>query len=144
MTQNAILQVINETPVTIEEINLYQQIIGSSMYAMVVSRPNIVYTVEALARHMLKSQKEHWITVRHLLRSLNTTKVLEITYEKIATSGLKDIEVFSSSDSDWAGNHKTRKSTSSYIFTLNKAAITWSSRLQKMVALSSMEAEYMS
>ena len=113
------------------------------MYAMVVSRPDIAYTVGALARHVQNPQKEHWNAVWHLLRYLNTTKALGITYQGISTSGPKDIEVIGMSDSDWAGNRETRRSTSSYVFTLNGAAITWSSRLQKTVALSSMEAEYM-
>ena len=46
------------------------------------------------------------------------------------------------SDSDWAGDHDTRKSTSGYVFNVGSAVISWSLKLQSTVALSSCEAEY--
>ena len=108
MPQNAILQGTDETPATKEEIKLYQQIIGSVMYAMVVSRPDIAYTVGALARHVQNPQKEYWNAVWHLLRYLNTMKVLGITYQgtptPISAPSPTNIEFISMSDSDWVGD----------------------------------------
>lgn len=52
-------------------------------------------------------------------------------------------ELIGYSDSDWAGDAKTRRSTTGYLFILGGAAISWSSRKQQTVALSTMEAEYM-
>ena len=46
-------------------------------------------------------------------------------------------------DSDWGGDYTTRKSTTGYIFLLSKTSVSWSSKLQKSVAISSCEAEYM-
>lgn len=53
-----------------------------------------------------------------------------------------DLRIRGYSDSDWAGEHATRKSTSSFIFMINRGPVSWSSKKQSMMVLSSIEAEY--
>ena len=74
----------------------------------------------------------------HALRYVKATSTLGITYHPNS-----DLILTGYSDSDWASDINTRRSTTGYMFTLAGGAISWNSRLQKTVALSSTEAEYM-
>ena len=83
---------------------------------------------------------EHWKAVKRVLHYVKGTLDLGITY-----SGAKDSSLTPQgySDADWASDCIDRKSISGYVFTLGGGAITWSSKKQQTVALSSTEAEYM-
>ena len=78
----------------------------------------------------------HWIDARNLLRCLQDTISHGLRY----TTG--DVRLFGYKDADWAGNVEDRKSTSGCCFSLGSASISWMSRKQKSVALSTAEAEY--
>ncbi|KAJ9515817.1 hypothetical protein QJQ45_008657 [Haematococcus lacustris] len=98
--------------------------------------PDIAYAVGALARHLAAPTQQHWAAAKAVLSYLKGT----------ASQGL----VFGGSDSlqgycdaDYAGDKDTARSTTGYVFTLHGAAISWSSRLQPTVAMSTAEAEYM-
>ncbi|KAJ9534588.1 hypothetical protein QJQ45_022193 [Haematococcus lacustris] len=100
------------------------------------TRPDIAYAVGALARHLAAPTQQHWAAAKAVLSYLKGT----------ASQGL----VFGGSDSlqgycdaDYAGDKDTARSTTGYVFTLHGAAISWSSRLQPTVAMSTAEAEYM-
>jgi len=75
---------------------------------------------------------------RHTLGYLYTTRELQINY-----GGAPDINVRGYADANWGGDVDTRKSTTGYVFVVNNGAISWTSRRQTTVALSTMEAEYM-
>ena len=118
----------------------YMSLVGSLLYAAMVTRPDIAYGVQVLGRHLQSSGPEHWDAAKRLLRYLKGTRELGIVY-----GGHKEpLELVGYSDSDWAGDHETRRSTTAYLFQLAGGAISWKSRLQPTVALSSTEAEYMS
>eukprot|EP00253_Pinus_taeda_P025224 PITA_25224 len=100
------------------------------------------YVVKILKRHKLCSQHIvephhiHWIGAKNLLRYLRGT----ITYGLRYTTG--DVRLLGYTDADWAGNVEDCKSTSRCCFSLGSASISWMSRKQKSVALSTAEAEY--
>jgi len=75
---------------------------------------------------------------RHTLGYLYATRELQINY-----GGAPDINVHGYADANWGGDVDTRKSTTGYLFVVNNGAISWTSRRQTTVALSTMEAEYM-
>ena len=114
----------------------YSQLIGSLMYLSVCTRPDISQAVGALARHMAKPTTEHWTAAKGVLRYVSGTASCGITF------GPKlDIQAYC--DADYAEDRDTRRSTTGYVFTLGGGAISWSSRLQPTVAVSTTEAEYM-
>ncbi|KAH7301632.1 hypothetical protein KP509_23G035000 [Ceratopteris richardii] len=96
------------------------------------------HAVGVVSRFMANPGKAHWEAVKSILRYLKGTKNKCICY------GKDPLELKGFCDSDMAGDVDTRKSTSGYIFTLAGGAISWCSRLQKIVALSTTEAEYIS
>eukprot|EP00253_Pinus_taeda_P021843 PITA_21843 len=98
----------------------YASAVGSLMYAMVCTRPDITHEVGVLSRFMSKLGKGHWIVVKRVFRYLRGT-----------------------SDYDWAGDLDQRRSTSGYVFNLFGGVVSWMSKKQSVEALSTTEAEYM-
>ena len=103
---------------------------------LVNSRLDICFTVNAFSQHMVEPHHIHWIGAKNLLRYLRGT----ITYGLRYTAG--DVRLFGYTDADWAGNEVDCKITSGCCFTLGSASISWMSRKQKSVALSTAEVEY--
>ncbi|MCO5553380.1 hypothetical protein L7F22_006901 [Adiantum nelumboides] len=87
---------------------------------------------------MANPGKLHWDAVKSIMRYLKGTKNKRLYY------GKGPLELTGFCDSNMAGDVDTRKSTSGYVFTLAEGAVSWCSRLQKIVALSTTEAEYIS
>ena len=120
-----------------EDISLYRSIVGKLLWLSVCTRPDITTAVSRLSRALQKPSKKHWIGAKRLLRYLKNTKTHGLTY------GGGDLVLHGWSDSDWAGTaNPGRRSTSGWIFLLNGAAVSWSSKPQQTAALSSTEAEY--
>ncbi|KAG9449468.1 hypothetical protein H6P81_009433 [Aristolochia fimbriata] len=114
----------------------YSSAVGSLMYAMVCTRPDIAFVVGVVSRFLANLSKEHWAAVKWILRYLKKTSRLCLCF-----GGSKPIlEGFT--NADWAGDLDGRKSTSGYLFTFAGGAISWQSKLQKCIALSTTEAEY--
>jgi hypothetical protein len=130
------------TPAEVEAMKdvPYCEAVGSLMFAMVVSRPDIAYAVGNVCRFMHNPGKLHWKAVQHILRYLRGHSKLGLTFRGQPGDLLK---LHGYSDSDWAGDRDTRRSTTGFVFKLCGAAVSWKSRLQKTPALSSTEAEYM-
>jgi hypothetical protein len=116
----------------------YRSIIGSLRY-IVNTRPDLAYSVGVVSRHMEAPTKQHWGTVKHILRYLKGTVEFGCKYERGAE--LKPL-LLGYSDSDFAGDTESRKSTTGVVYFLGKSVVTWASQKQKIVALSSCEAEY--
>jgi hypothetical protein len=116
----------------------YQTLIGTLMYLMVSTRPDICHAVGVLAQFMHQPGKAHWDAAKRVLKYLQGTKSIKLTYS--FSPSLFQIDAFA--DADWAGDLDTRKSTSGYLVRANGTAIAWASRKQKSVATSTMEAEY--
>ena len=119
----------------------YQAVVGALLYAAMCTRPDIAFAVQQLSRHLQATTAAHWTVAKRVLRYLQGTKALGITYHSSADRDTPT--VYGYSDSDWGGDLDTRRSTTGYVFMLGGAVISWSSRLQPTVALSSTEAEYM-
>uniref|UniRef100_A0AAV1V6R7 Uncharacterized protein n=1 Tax=Peronospora matthiolae TaxID=2874970 RepID=A0AAV1V6R7_9STRA len=86
---------------------------------------------------MENPQQEHWTTVKHIFRYLQGTKSHGLRFQPS-----DKIDFRGYSDADWAGDHADRKSTSGYTFMLMGAPVSWGSKKQSSVSLSTSEAEY--
>ncbi|KAL6195864.1 hypothetical protein ACLB2K_031481 [Fragaria x ananassa] len=109
---------------------------NSLMYAMVCTRLNIAHAVGVVSRYLSNSGSEHWEAVKWILKYLRGTSKLCLSF---GGSG-SILEGFT--DADLAGDLDNIKSTSGYLFTFCEGAVSWQSKLQKCVALSTTEAEY--
>ena len=114
----------------------YQSIIGSQMYAMLCTRPDIAFTISQLSQFNSCPITAHLAAAKRCLRYFRHTLDIGLTF-----SGSNGLVLEAFSDADW-GAGEDRKSVSGYIFLLAGAAICWQSRKQSTVALSSTEAEY--
>ena len=118
----------------------YSNAVGSLMYAMVYTRPDISHAVGTVSRYMHNPGKEHWQAVKWILRYIQKTLDVGLIFEKDDMVGQ---HVVGYCDSDYAGDLDKRRSTTGYVFTLAKTPVSWKSTLQSTVALSTTEAEYM-
>lgn len=118
------------------EVREYQRVVGSLMYAMVATRPDLGYAVGALSRHLANPGPEHWTAAKRVLRYLAGTPTMSLSF------GDGTLDLVGYTDADFAPP-PTRQSTSGYLFILNGGAISWASKRQKSVATSTTEAEYM-
>lgn len=114
----------------------YASAIGSLMYAMVCTRPDIGHAVGVVSRFMSNPGKAHWEAVKWILRYLRGTT------EKCLYFGKGELQVQGFVDADFGGEVDHRRSTTGYIFTVGTTAVSWMSQIQKIVALSTTEAEY--
>ncbi|GFY51383.1 retrovirus-related Pol polyprotein from transposon TNT 1-94 [Trichonephila inaurata madagascariensis] len=115
----------------------YREAGGNLMFLAIVTRPDIVYAVGVLSQVLDKPQQIHWTMVKRILRYLNGTKRWGILY-----LGVSSATVESYSDSDYAGDPLTRRSTSGMVFKNNGGAIAWRNQRQNCIALSPTEAEF--
>ncbi|KAI3655909.1 hypothetical protein MP638_003672, partial [Amoeboaphelidium occidentale] len=118
----------------------YKEMIGSLMYAMLGTRPDIAFAIGFLCRFMSDPAVEHWKALRRVLTYLVNTKDFKLQFGPHPTKETGAIRGFS--DSDFAANPADRKSTTGYIVTFYNGAISWSSKRQHRVARSTTEAEY--
>ncbi|KAL5724118.1 hypothetical protein ACHQM5_007419 [Ranunculus cassubicifolius] len=115
---------------------LYKQIVGSLMY-LTTTRPDIMYAVSLISRYMDCPTAMHLHAAKRILRYLQGTKHFGILYQR----GTK-AELVGYTDSDYAGDPDDRKRTSGYVFMLGEAVVSWSSKKQPLVTLSTTEAEF--
>ena len=115
----------------------FREAVGALMHLMTATRPDIAYAVGYVSRFMENPQQEHWIAVKRIFRYLQGTKEHGIRYQPS-----DEINFRGYSDADWAGDHFDRKSTSGYAFVLLGGPISWGSKKQSSVSLSTSEAEY--
>jgi hypothetical protein len=117
----------------------YREAIGSLMYLMLCTRPDIANALGCVAKYCDGYDQSHWIAVKRIIRYLNTTKDLKLTYGIGPEIGLECY-----ADASWGDDLNTRRSTTGYLTKLDGNIISWKSQRQPTVALSSTEAEYMS
>ncbi|KAL7278680.1 hypothetical protein ACG7TL_007682 [Trametes sanguinea] len=116
----------------------YQSLIGSLLYAALGTRPDIDFAVNRLSKYNANPSDAHWHYAKYVLRYLQGTKHFRLRYDGASNDGLL---VYS--DSDWGEDRDNRRSTSGYVFLMAGGAISWASRRQPTVSLSSTEAEYL-
>ena len=122
---------------TLTEQKEYQSMVGSLMYAMLATRPDLAQLIQQISQFSQKPTKNHEKATKHGFRYLNGTIDEGITY-----NGNLGIKLECWSDANWGGE-EGRESVSGFVFTLAGGAITYSSKKQGSVALSSTESEYM-
>ncbi|KMQ82746.1 retrovirus-related pol polyprotein from transposon tnt 1-94, partial [Lasius niger] len=114
----------------------YRSLIGSLMYLATSTRPDIAYAVSALGQYNSDYGLEHWKAAKRVLRYLQGTKHFKLVFKKTN----KPLVGFA--DADWGADVDHRRSYTGYVFQMANTAISWMSRKQKSVAMSSTEAEY--
>jgi hypothetical protein len=115
----------------------YRAVVGSLMYLATSTRPDLSTTVGILSKYTNEPKWGHWNAAMRALRFLKGTQDVGITFNKNSTS-----EIIGYSDSDWAGDTDTRKSTYGYVFTSAGGPIMWKSKKSPTIATSTAEAEY--
>ena len=120
------------------EKRLYQQLIGTAMYAMVQTRPDIAFSVQWLSRQLQEPTVAHLKAAKRLLSYLYGTKELAIQYGGATANAVPE----GYTDSDFAGCKATARSTYGYLFTVGRGAVSWKSKRASTVALSTLEAEF--
>lgn len=116
----------------------YSSAVGSLMYAMVGTRPDLAYDVGLISRFMSSPSQEHWQAVKWVMRYIRNTVDLKLTF----TKGDK-VQVADYCDSDYAADLDKRISITGYVFQVGGNTVSWRSGLQHVVALSTTEAECM-
>jgi transposase InsO family protein len=129
-------------------IQQYQSAVGAIMYAMLGTRPDIAFAVASLSQFSSNPGQSHWAAVRHVLRYLCGSAHYKLTYGPAPSltpesSILRLPTLQGYCDSDWGADRDDRRSVTGYVFMLGGGAVSWQSKKQHTVALSSVEAEYM-
>jgi len=114
----------------------YAQLVGAVLYASTVSRPDLAHAASILSRYISKWSKVHYAAAKHLLRYIKGTTDYALTFRAVK-------QTVGYCDADWGGDLDTRRSTTGYLFKIFGGVVSWRSRRQPTVALSTTEAEYM-
>lgn len=115
----------------------FRSAVGSLAYLADMTRPDISYAVNQLARRLTAPTQNDWIRVKQVMRYIKATTPYGIWYPSMKTK-----EVLTGySDSDFAGDKESSKSRTGYIVSFNSSAVHWKTQLQKHTTLSSTEAE---
>ena len=118
------------------DVSKYQSMVGSLLYAAMATRPDIAYAVSCVSKFNSSPTKTHMTALKRIFQYLKYSSNLALKLEK---SG-KGLLCYS--DADWAGDQDDRHSTTGNVFMLGGGAISWISKKQSVVALSTAEAEY--
>ncbi len=115
---------------------------GSLIYLFTCTRPDFSFVVSKSSQHFAELTEQHWTTVKHAFRYFKGTAEQGLFFRRNYTEKL-GLRVYS--DADWVSDTKYRRSTSGYCVSLNERSslISWKTRKQSTVALSTCEAEYM-
>src|ERR1700744_3282206 len=116
----------------------YQQVIGSLLYLSLGTRADISYAVAKMSQFSVNPSQDHLNRAYYIIRYLLGTAEYSLIYDGGSGEGF-----FANSDSDHASDPDSRRSQTGYVLKLAKGLVSWSSYLQKTVALTSTEAEYM-
>lgn len=119
-------------------VTMYRSLVGGLMYRT-HTRPDLAYSVGILARFMQTPSKHHLGVAKKVLCYIAGTTQLGLWYER-----KNNVQLIGYTDNDWAGSLDDRKSVSANLFLIGNGAVSWCSKKQNTVALSSTEAEYIS
>ena len=128
----------NEEERAAMEVIPYRSLVGSLMYLAVCTRPDLAMGVSTLSRFCQDPGMLHWEAAKRLLRYVKGSAGDGLLYGKGEEVGL-----WGYSDASYGSDPETKRGRSGFIMMSGGAAISWGSKLQEVVALSSTEAEYM-
>eukprot|EP00963_Diacronema_lutheri_P011302 scaffold1360_cov595-Pavlova_lutheri.AAC.1 len=124
----------------------YQQLVGQLLYLSTTVRPDIAHAAAVLSRYMSKPAQEHWKAAKRVLKYLKGTRTHGLClgqHEPESANAEMGLELTGYCDSDFGTDVDTRRSRTGFLFLLNGSLVAWYSKLQKTVATSTAEAEYM-
>jgi hypothetical protein len=130
------LKLLIDTSSELIATTLYRQIIGSLMY-LTNTRPDICFFVNTLSQFLVEPRHVHLVATKHVMRYLKGTLHCGLGYD-----GDHDFRLTGYTDSDSAGSVSNGKSTSGCFFSLGSTMISWQSRKQSRISLSTIEAKY--
>jgi hypothetical protein len=119
----------------------YQQIVGSLMYAALATRHDISLAVAALCRYNSRPITSQLTAARRVLQYRKSTASFRLHFSSSSSTNSND-RLTGYTDSDWANDNTDRKSQGGHVFLLSNGAISWRSRKQDLIAISTLEAEY--
>lgn len=114
----------------------FRRLVGSLIY-LTITRPDIVYSVGVISQFMDQPCIGHLVAAKRVLRYVKGTINFGLMYKEKLPS-----ELYGFVDADWAGDINDRRSTTGYCFSIGSAVISWCSKKQTSLALSTCEAEY--
>ncbi|KAK8597147.1 hypothetical protein V6N12_065623 [Hibiscus sabdariffa] len=115
----------------------YASVIGSIMYAMICTRPDLSYALSMTSRHQANPGEGHWVAVKNILKYLRRTKDVFLVY-----GGEEQLSIKGYTDASFQTDKDDSRSQSGFVFRLNGGAVSWKSSKQDTVADSRTEAEY--
>ncbi|GJV09848.1 retrotransposon protein, putative, ty1-copia subclass [Tanacetum coccineum] len=118
----------------------YANAVGSLMYLMMCTRPDIAYAVSIVSRYLANPGKNHWEAVKWILKYLKGTVDVGLVYGR--DQG-KHVDVDGFMDADYHKDPDKGRSITGYVFMVYGYVVSWKATLQHAVALSTTEAEYM-
>jgi hypothetical protein len=130
----------DKVALTPSEHETFRVILGSVNFLCMCTRSDIAFAISVISRRKTAPTQLHMKQLVRLLRYLNGTRPMGITYGRPSQDNVDDIKVFS--NSDWAANTTTKRSQSGEVVMLNGGAVSWTSKQQEVVALSTAKAEY--
>ena len=128
----------NTEPIDTELRSHFQTVIGSLLYLMLGTRPDIAFAVTHLSRHATNPSQDHLNKALYICCYLIGTSTYPLVYNGGSGAGL-----IACTDSDWGSDPTSRLSQTGFYLKLANGLISWTSRVQKTIAYSSTEAEYM-
>ena len=113
----------------------YREAVGSLMYAVLGTRPDISYAISTVSRFCSNPGTPHWEAVQRIYRYLIGTKDLRLTYEWTR----KPLQGYTDADGSMS---EDQKAVLGYVFLIDGGAMSWASKKQEIVSLSTTESEY--
>ena len=134
------LKSCEEPNVENKDISEYRRMVGTLIYSMTCTRPELAFTVTKLSHHLSCPTSTDWAMLKHVFRYIKQTVAYKLTFTKST-----NLRINAFCDADWASSLQDRHSISGYVISLSESGppISWKPKKQSSVALSTCEAEYM-
>ena len=120
---------------------LYMEKVGTLLYAAISTRPDISFAVNQLTQHMQAPKRRHAVACDRVFRYLAGTKSLGLVFGTTQGGPNSSMAVSAYSDADWGHNKVDRKSITGWMAQVNGDLVSWASKKQRTVSLSTCEAE---
>ena len=120
----------------LEDPTMYRCIVGTLIY-MTIMRPDLSYVIGLVSQFIQTPRKPHLDVVRWIIRYINSTLDYGLFFQ-----ASREIQVTRYTNANWASSILDRRSYSGFLFSFGSATVSWSSKKQPIITLSSMEAEY--